>query len=103
MAKQVLSQIKAAEEAAKEKRRIALLSAKDSLKLAEQENSEIMDRELSDARRIVAEQVNNAQAQAKAELDALQEKRTQECEAMKQKAQKRLETAANVVIERIQR
>ena len=101
MAKQVLAEIKAAELAAKEKRRVAMLSAKESLKLSEQENSEIKDKELTDARHKGIEHVNNAEAQAKAELDKLQEKRTQECEDLKIKAAKLLDVAADVCIERM--
>ncbi len=101
MAKQVLSEIKAAEEAAKETRRVALLSAKEALKMAEQENSEIKDKELTDARHEGIEHVNEAEAQASKELDALQVKRTQKCEDLKVKAEKLLEAAAHVCIERI--
>ena len=101
MAKEVLSEIKAAELLAKEKRRVAMLSAKESFKLGEQENSEIKDKELTQARHEGIEHVNQAEAQAKAELDALQEIRTQECENLKVKAEKLLEAAADVCIERI--
>ena len=101
MAKQVLSEIKAAEEAAKETRRVAMLSAKDSLKLAEQENSEIKDKELTQARHKGIEHVNAAEADAKAQLDELQSKRNLECEDLKIKAEKLLEAAADVCIERI--
>ena len=101
MAKEVLSEIKAAEEAARETRRVAMLSAKDDLKRSEQENSEIKDKELTEARHKGIEHVNEAEAQAKTELDALQKKRAKECEDLKAKAQKRLEKAADVCIERI--
>jgi V/A-type H+-transporting ATPase subunit G/H len=101
MAKEVLSAIKEAEQQAKEKRRVAMLSAKESLKLGEQENAEIKDKELTKARHEGIEYVNEAEANAKKELDALQEKRTKECENLKVKAEKKLEAAADAVIERI--
>lgn len=101
MAKEVLAAIKEAEEQAKETRRVAMLSAKDDLKRSEQENEEIKDKELTQARHKGIEYVNEAEAKAKSELDALQEKRTRECEDLKVKAEKKLEDAANVVIERI--
>ncbi|MBT3318471.1 MAG: hypothetical protein HN948_06930 [Clostridia bacterium] len=101
MAKEVLSAIKEAEEQAKETRRVAMLSAKDDLKRSEQENSEIKDKELTDARHKGIEHVNKAEAQAKAQLDAQQTKRTQECEDLKVKAASKLDAAAHVCIERI--
>lgn len=101
MAKQVLSEIKAAELQGKEKRRVAMLSAKEALKMAELENREIEDKELTDARHKGIEHVGEAEAQATKELDAQQEKRTQECENLKVKAEKLLDAAADVVIERI--
>jgi len=101
MAKEVLELIKAAEEQAKEKRRLAMLSAKDSLKIAEQENSEIEDKELTSARHEALQYVNKEEEKAKAELDALQEKRAQESQELKKAAQGRLEDAAKVCLERI--
>ena len=101
MAKEVLDKIKQAEEQAKEKRRVALVTAKDSLKMAEQENEEIKDKQLTAARHEALEYVNKEEDKAKAELDALQEKRTLECEDLKSKAAQRLEKAADVCIERI--
>ena len=101
MAKEVLDQIKAAEEAANEKRRVALVSAKDSLKMAEQENSEIEDKELTAARHEALVYVDNEEKKAKEELDKLQKKRDQECEELKIKAQGKLEEAAKVCLERI--
>lgn len=101
MAKEVLDQIKKAEEQAKEKRRVAIVSAKESIKLAEQENSEIKDKELTKARHDALEYVNKEEEAAKKELDALQDKRTQECEELKKRAEGRLEEAAKVCLERI--
>ena len=101
MAKEVLDQIKAAEEAASEKRRVAIVSAKDSLKMAEQENSEIEDKELTAARHEALVYVDNEEKKAKEELDELQKKREQECEVLKTRAQGKLEAAAKVCLERI--
>ena len=101
MAKQVIRLLYRQVQAAKEKRRVALLSAKEALKLAEQENSEIKDKELTDARHKGIEHVNEAEADAKAQLDELQSKRNLECEDLKIEAEKLLDAAADVCIERI--
>ena len=101
MAKEVLEQIRAAESAAGEKRHVAFVSAKDSLKMAEQENNEIKDKELTAARHEALVYVDNEEQKAKKELDELQEKRKQECEDLKVKAQAKLEEASKVCIERI--
>lgn len=103
MALEVLSEIKAAEAQAKEKRRVAMLSAKDSLKFAEQEDSEIKDKELTSARHEGLEFVNKAEQEAKTELDALQQKRNLECEKLKTRAEKKLEAAADICLERIKK
>ncbi len=101
MAKEVLDRIKAAEEQANEKRRVALVSAKDSLKMAQQEDETIKDKELTAARHEALVYVEGEEKKAKAELDELQEKRKKECEDLKVKAQGRLQDAAKVCIERI--
>ncbi len=101
MALEVLTQIKAAEEKALETRRTAAAAAKDSLKLTVQENSEIKDKELTQARRQSLDVVDAAQQAAKKELDTLQAQRTAACSALKVSAEKKLGQAADVCIERI--
>ena len=103
MAIDVLNKIKVSEEKAAETRRVAAIAAKESLKLAEQENTEIKDKELTKARQTGIHVVEEAQRDAKAELDALQEQRIKECEKLKQDAEKKLSQAADVCIERILR
>ena len=63
-----------------------------------EEDFEFRDKELTDARHEGIEHVNEAEAQASKELDALQVKRTQECENLKVKSHIQLEAAAHVVI-----
>lgn len=101
MAMEVLTEIKAAEEKARETRRVAAAAAKEAIKLAEQENSEIKDKELTEARRKSIVLVDDAQNAAKQELDAMQEERMKECENLKATAQKNLSRAADVCLERI--
>jgi len=101
MAMDVLSEIKATEEKALEKRRLAVLAAKDALKLAEQENAEIMDRELAAARRAGIRKVDAAKAAAKAELDEQQKKRLSDCDALKAAAESRLDEAVRICLERV--
>jgi len=101
MALDVLNDIKAAEEKALETRRTAAAAAKDSLKLAAQENSDIKDKELTKARRDNLAVVDAAQEAAKQELDALQQTRVVACETLKKNAESKLGTAADVCIERI--
>lgn len=101
MALEVLTEIKAAEEKALETRRTAAVAAKDAIKLAQQENNEIKDKQLTDARRESIAVVDAAQKAAKQELDAKQEKRRQEFETLKQNAQNKLSQAADVCLERI--
>ena len=90
MAMEVLTQIKDAEQKALETRRVAAAAAKDAIKLAEQENEEISDMELTAARREGIDIVEAAQKAAKAELDALQQQRMQECDKLKRDAEKNL-------------
>lgn len=101
MAIDVLTQIKTAEEHAYETRRVAAMAGKDALKLAEQENREIKDKELSEARRNGISLVDAAQEVAKAEFDNLQKEKLQNCEILKQKAKDNLLRAANICLERI--
>ena len=101
MAMDVLSEIRAAEEKALESRRLAAIAAKDALKLAEQEFSQIADTELSSARRAALDKVDAAKAAAKAELEKQQEQRMSDCDALKIAAEQRLERAAQVLVERI--
>jgi len=101
MAMEILTQIKEAEEKARETRRVAAIAAKDALKLADQENSEIEDKQLTQARRSGLEAVEAAEQAAKKELDALQAKRLKECEGLKTAAKEKLSAAADVCLERI--
>jgi len=101
MAMDVLSEIKAAEEKALETRRLAVIAAKDALKLAEQENAQVMDKELSEARHAGIVKVDAAKAAAKAELDAQQNRRLSDCEALKSAAAQRLEQAVQICMERV--
>ena len=101
MAMDVLSEIKAAEEKAQETRRLAILAAKDALKLAEQENAEIADKEITAVRRSSIETVDAARAADKAELDAQQKERLADCGSLKAAAEKQLDRAALVCLKRI--
>ena len=103
MALDVLNEIKAAEERAAKTRLTAAAAAKDALKIAIQENSEIKDKELTAARRESLDVVDAAQEAAKAELDILQEKRIASCKTLKSDAEGRLDAAADICIERILR
>ncbi|MDD5016995.1 MAG: hypothetical protein PHO15_02705 [Eubacteriales bacterium] len=101
MAIDVLTEIKAAEEMACETRRVAAIAAKDAIKLAQQENEEIKDKLLTEARRDSIAIVDAAQQAAKKELDALLKQRMKACEKLKQDAEKKLSSAADVCLERI--
>ena len=101
MAMDVLSEIKSAEEKALETRRLAAIAAKDALKVAEQEYAQIMDTELTSARRAALSRVDAAKAAAKSELEKQHQQRLQDCDALKKTAQQRLENAAQVLLERI--
>lgn len=101
MALEVLSEIKAAEEAALETRRVAAAAAKDSIKLAEQENAAYRERMISEAKARAAKAVEQAQRVSKDKLDAQQTERLKGCDALRQKAEAKLERAAKVCLERI--
>lgn len=103
MAMDVLSEIRAAEDKAQQTRRLAAIAAKDALKLAEQEYAEITEKELASARRSSIEKVDAAKAAAKAELDAQQQKRLADCDALKEAASQRLARAAQACVERVLR
>ena len=101
MAMDILSEIRAAEEKALDTRRLAAIAAKDALKLAEQEFAQIADTEFAAARRTALDTVEAAKAAAKAELDKQQRQRMSDCDALKSAASQRLESAAQVLVERI--
>lgn len=101
MAIDVLKQIKAAEKKAAETRRVAAYAAKDALKLAEQENNEYKDKELTQARHDAIAVVDAAQKAAEKELSVLQDKKTKASEELKRSAGKKLSSAADVCLERI--
>ncbi len=103
MANDVIKDIKASEEKAHETRRVAAIAAKDSIKIAQQENNEIKDKELTQARRSGITVVETAETKAKAQLEALQDKRALECEKLKADAEKNLSRAADICLERILR
>lgn len=101
MAIEVLSEIKAAEEKAKEIRRTAMQAAKDALKAADQENATYEDETLTRTRRASLNKVDEGRDAAKIELEKQQAERLKECEALKESATKKLSTAADVCLERI--
>ena len=103
MANDVIKDIKAAEEKAHETRRVAAIAAKDSVKIAQQENAEIKDKEITQARRSGISVVEKAETEAKAELEALQKERAIECDRLKAEAEKNLSRAADICLERILR
>ena len=100
MAMDVLSEIRAAEEKAADTRRLAAIAAKDALKLADQENAQIADTELTAARQAALARVDTEKAAARAGLDG-QQQRLSDCDALKSAADQRLERAAQVLVERI--
>lgn len=101
MAMEVISEIRAAEEKALEIRRLAALAAKDALKLAEQQNAEILEKEISTAQQSSADKISAAMSADKTELDALLETRLTGCAKLKSNAQQRLDHAAQICLKRI--
>lgn len=101
MAIDVLTDIKAAEEKAQEIRRVAVIAAKDAVKLAALENTAYEDEELTQARRLSLKKVDEGRTAAKAELDKQQAQRLNECESLKENARNKLALAADVCLERI--
>jgi len=101
MAMDVLSEIRAAEEKAQEIRRTAALAAKDALKLAEQENARLLEKELSAARAAASQRVEAAKAADQAELDKQQARRLADCDALKAAAASRLDAAVQISLERV--
>lgn len=101
MAFDVLSDIRAAEEKAQEIRRVAIVAASDTLKLAAQDNQALENQELEKARRRSLQKVEAGREAAKAELEAQQAQRLLDCDALKHSARQRLEQAADVCVERI--
>ena len=67
MALEVISEIKAAEEAALETRRVAAAAAKDSYKIAVQENAAYRVQMIADAKTAAAREVAEAKQAAKKE------------------------------------
>jgi V/A-type H+/Na+-transporting ATPase subunit G/H len=101
MALEVLTEIKAAEEAAIETRRIAAAAAKDSIKLAEQENTAYREQMIAQAKAGAAKAVAQAQQASKKKLEAQQAKRFAVADALRENAAVKLQSAAKVCIERI--
>lgn len=98
---EVLSEIRSAEEAALEARRVAASAAKDSIKLAEQENEAYKEQMIAEAKVRAARAIAEAQQASKQKLDAQQAERLKGCDALKRNAEARLDRAARVCIERI--
>jgi len=101
MAMDVLSEIKAAEEKALEIRRTAAMAAKDALKLAEQENAQIMEKEIAAARGAASQRIEAAKAADKAALDKQQAQRLLDCDALKSAAAARLDAAVQICLEKV--
>ena len=101
MALEVLSEIKAAEEEALETRRVAAAAAKDSIKLAEQENTAYREQMISEAKARSAQTIAEAQRVSKEKLDAQQAERLKGCDALRSNAEAKLDQAAKVCLERI--
>lgn len=101
MALDVIGEIKAAEEKALEVRRVAAAAAKDAVRLATDENAQILEKELSAIKQSSASAVEAAGAEAEAEFKALHEKRAGECDELKRKAEVNLSRAADICLERI--
>jgi hypothetical protein len=98
---EVLSEIRTAEEAALETRRVAAAAAKDAIKLAEQENAAYKERMIAEAKARAASMVAQAQRVSGKKLEAQQAQRLKGCEALRQSAGAKLERAAQVCLERI--
>lgn len=101
MALDVIGEIKAAEEKALEIRRVAAVAAKDAVRLASEENAQIMEKELSAIKQSSALAVEAAGAAAEAEFKALHDKRAGECDDIKRKAKVNISRAADICLERI--
>lgn len=101
MALEVLNEIKAAEEAAIETRRVAAAAAKESIKLAEQENAAYREQMIAEAKKRAARTVAEAQRVSKEKQDAQQAERLQAAEALKKSAAVKLQSAAKACVERI--
>ncbi len=101
MAFDVINDIKAAESKAEEIRRAALGAAKDAVKLAAEENAQILKRELGQMRQLAAVTIEAAGAEAKIELERLSAQKNKECEDLKAMAEKKLPAAAGICLERI--
>ena len=101
MALEVLNEIKAAEEAALETRRVAAAAAKDSIKLAEQENAAYRERMIAEAKARSAQAIADAQRLSKEKLDAQEAERLKGCDALRRNAESKMERAARVCLERI--
>ena len=101
MALEVLTEIKEAEEAALEMRRVALAAAKESLKIAEQENAAYREQLIAEARSAAAREVAEALQASKKKLEAQQTQRLKSADELRKNASGRLSGAAKVCLERI--
>jgi hypothetical protein len=101
MALEVLNEIRAAEEAALETRRVAAAAAKESLKVAEQENAAYRERMIAEAKARSQQAVAAAQQASREQLDAQQAKRLSGLDALRSGAEGKLKRAAGVCVERI--
>ena len=101
MALDVINDIKAAESKAQEMRRTAAAAAKDDIKLAAEENAQILKREIGQIRQLAEATVEAAGREAKAELERLSAQQSKECDKLKATAEKNLSAAADICLERI--
>jgi len=101
MALEILTEIRVAEEAALETRRIAAAAAKEALKTAEQENVAYREQLITEAKARAAQAVAVAQQASKSRLDAQQAQRLMALDALRGGAEGRLKKAAEVCVERI--
>lgn len=101
MALEVLTEIKAAEESALETRRIAATAAKESIKLAEQEDDAYREQMIAKARANAAKTVAEALSASQKKLDAQQAQRLKAADTLRANATGRLQSAAKACVERI--
>ena len=101
MALEVLNKIRMAEEAALETRRVAASSAKEALKVAEQENAAYREQMTAEAKARAQQTIAAAQQASKAQLDARQAQRLTGLDTLRSAAEGKLKKAAEVCVERI--
>jgi hypothetical protein len=100
MALEVLEQVRTAEEAALETRRVALASAREAVKLAEQENAAYREQRIGKAKADMAKAVAEAQQASQGRLEERQAERLAKLDALSGD-EDCLKRAAKAVLERI--